>query len=153
MFGASSAFIGSQAMYISGGSNVSKTFLIDFTQDWHISVPVCRQLSNGPSGDLWVLSALFDDRSLWLVLFASKVYEYDIQLDLWSLISTLYDSASALLTSGAVDPSTGLLYIPNGVLVAVITPIVYTLMQYDIVQNKSTDITALGAPSNRLFFF
>jgi len=158
VYGASSVFIEHQAMYNTGGYNFvdshNWTFMIDFTQSWDISAPVYRQLSNSPLPDYLVPNSLLNDHNTWVVISNYNSHRYDIQLDRWFLIGSLdnlYPFGWAL--SGAADPSTGLFYIPNGFQRSNTTPTEYSLMQYDLAENKTVDITAPGAPNELLESF
>ncbi|KFH67567.1 hypothetical protein MVEG_06299 [Podila verticillata NRRL 6337] len=151
VWGASSVFIENQAMYITGGFNLDYqnwTFLIDFTQGWDISAPASRQLRTNPSADSLVPNALLNDQNTWLVFSNFKSYRYEIKLDTWSPIANLANlyPVNDWSQSGAADPTTGLFYIPNGFQL----PNDNTMMQYDFAQNKTTEITAPGAPDSDL---
>lgn len=152
VWGASSVFIENQAMYISGGYNLdyqSWTFLIDFTQGWDISAPASRQLRTSPSADASVPNALLNDQNTWLVVSKYKSYRYEIKQDSWSPIANLANlyPVNNWTQSGAADPTTGLFYIPNGFQLPGGD---YTMLQYDFAQNKTTPITAPGAPDSDL---
>lgn len=143
-------------MYISGGFNVNiqnRTFLIDFTQSWDISAPVFRQLSTNPSADCLIPNALFNDHNTWLVFSNYKSYRYEIKQDSWSSIADLDNlyPVNKWPQSGAADPTTGLFYIPNGFQLPGGTD--YTMLQYDFAQNKTTAITATGAPDSGLLTY
>ena len=156
VFDASSMFIENKAMYITGGrtpvGNQNSTFSIDFTQYWNTSAPVYRLLSTGPSVTWPVPSALIFNSTTWLVLSDTEAYRYDMQLDYWSYVNTPVSYSDVLFTSGAVDPSTDIFYIPNGLRVPGST-LEYTFMQFDIGLNQISNITALGAPDDQLLDF
>lgn len=156
VYGASSVFIENHAMYNTGGYNFidahNWTFLIDFNQSWDISAPVYRQLSSSPlQPDYLVPNSLFNDNNTWVVISNYKSYRYDIKLDQWFLIGGLDNLFPfGLALSGAADPVTGLFYIPNGFQLSGTTPPQYSLMQYNLAENKTFNITAQGAPEERL---
>lgn len=55
-----------------------------------------------------------------------------------------------VILSGVADPSPGQFYIPNVLQVAGAAPGTYVLLQYDLAQNKTSDIAAPGAPDHHL---
>ncbi|KAF9345796.1 Acyl-CoA-binding domain-containing protein 5 [Mortierella sp. AD094] len=117
-YGSSSVFIEGRGLYIQGGySNtlnaVSQTFMIDLSTPWSTSNPVYRKLPDGiPEGKS--ASALSPDKQSWFVMSNSTAYSFNFNSSKWTNIFSSISLNPMLGLTGATDPSTGLVFIPNG---------------------------------------
>lgn len=111
-----------------------------------------RQLSTWLTADWLFSNALLHDNNTWLVLSYNEAYRYDIQLNYWLHIGNLNNSVNLGFSSAAIDPSTGQAYVPNGFVVPG-TSSTFSLLQYDVAENKASEITAPGAPDDQLLSY
>ncbi|KAG0224269.1 hypothetical protein BGX31_008126 [Mortierella sp. GBA43] len=110
------AFKEGQGLYIGGGiphgakAPINQSFMLDLSVSWDIQNPKYTALPNAPAGSR-VPSALSYDGKRWMMCVNSTCSACEIGIWEWKPLFTV--SGSSISNKGAVDPETGLIYIPK----------------------------------------
>ncbi|KAG0234978.1 hypothetical protein BGX31_004403 [Mortierella sp. GBA43] len=113
-------FVEGQALYIGGGRRnfdeqfaVPQNFAINFTVSWNTSSPAFVSLPDGPAFET-APSAITPDNKQWMVCSTRNCYKAIIGAKEWKLLRQLPNDELVDRVAAAVDPQTGIAYIPNG---------------------------------------
>ncbi|KAI8361896.1 hypothetical protein B0O80DRAFT_492938 [Mortierella sp. GBAus27b] len=123
-YGTYNNFIENEAFFIGGGltnavsaARLDQAFTIDLSVSWNTTDPKFDRLSQGPAQDT-VPSGISADGNQWLVCYSSATssgcFAYSMDKKKWDSVFEM-PGVTIMKSSGAVDPATGILYIPNAV--------------------------------------
>ncbi|KAG0242584.1 hypothetical protein B0O80DRAFT_447697 [Mortierella sp. GBAus27b] len=116
-WGSTYVFQEGKSLIVQGGSNgtytICQTFSIDLSRMWDISNVPYRRLNDGPS-DYEHPGTLLQDKQTWFMVSNDTGYEYDISTNSWKSLGRSESLSTTHGLGAATDPSTGLVYIPNG---------------------------------------
>ncbi|KAF9367757.1 hypothetical protein CPB97_005350 [Podila verticillata] len=118
-WGSVSAFVEGKALYIQGGVNgtgdaIPQSYSIDLSTAWDTSSPAYKMLPNGVTDYLHSATLLNDNTTLYMISNATHYYYNVLTGDLTRLITTNNINATNSGIKGVADPSTGIVYVPNG---------------------------------------
>ncbi|KAI1319155.1 hypothetical protein EDD11_004798 [Mortierella claussenii] len=111
--------------------------MIDLSTSWTISNPTFKKLADGPANFL-APSALSANSQSWAMIANGTTYIYSIKSGTWAAPLTLSQLNGTGNLAAATDPTSGMVYIPNGILV----PPALSMLRINLV-TKSFDSVAM----------